>query len=126
MVMHLLSLIIRTFNTRIAGSYELTDDTLYHAEKPICSLNGLKAVRVASNKVILEFEDAEPVELTDEGMVVARPIGVMKPEAFEQLQENTADIYLAKCRNDTEEVDRLRKWRLEFCDNPDNYAREGR
>jgi hypothetical protein len=69
MVRHLLSLIIRTFNTRVAGSYELTDDTLYHAGKPVCSLNGLKAVRVASNKVILEFDDAGSVELTDEGPV---------------------------------------------------------
>jgi hypothetical protein len=69
MVRSLLSLIIRTFNTRNAGSYELTDDTLYHAGKPVCSLNGLKAVRVGNNKVILEFEDAGPVELTDEGAV---------------------------------------------------------
>jgi hypothetical protein len=45
----------------------------------------------------------------------------MKPEAFKQLQENTVEIYLAECRDDIEEVKRLRKWRLEFCINPDNY-----
>jgi hypothetical protein len=67
--MKLLSLIIRTFNTRTAGSYEMTHDTLYHGGEAFCSLNGLKAVRVANNKVILEFEDAAPVELTEDGPV---------------------------------------------------------
>jgi len=59
MVEHkLLSSIIRNI-----PSYRMTKDTLYHAGKPLCSLNGLKAVRVADNKVTLEFDDAEPVEL---------------------------------------------------------------
>lgn len=48
--------------------------------------------------------------------------GVMKLEAFKQLQDNTVDIYLADCRDDIEEVERLQKWRLEFCNNLNNYA----
>lgn len=48
--------------------------------------------------------------------------GLMKSEAFEQLQNNTVEIYLAQRRGDIQEVERLCKWRLEFCDNPENYV----
>ena len=49
--------------------------------------------------------------------------GLMKSEAFEQLRENTVDIYLADRNGEAEKVKQLRKWRLEFCDNPENYER---
>ena len=48
--------------------------------------------------------------------------GVMKHEAFKQLQENTVDIYLADYDGETEKSKQLRAWRLEFCDNPENYV----
>ena len=50
--------------------------------------------------------------------------GLMTDEAFKELQRNTVLIYLAEGHSETEKVEQLRKWRSEFCENPDNYVQD--
>jgi hypothetical protein len=50
--------------------YRYTSDTLYFNDKPICSLNGLKQIRVSDEGLTLEFEDAGPVRLGKDGVVL--------------------------------------------------------
>jgi hypothetical protein len=67
MVKQLLSTIIAAFNTRIAGEYQLDNDTLYFNGKPAASLNGLKLIKVSGNRIVLEYEDGEAY-LTEGGV----------------------------------------------------------
>lgn len=48
-------------------------------------------------------------------------IGHLTAKAFEQLQNNTVEIYLAEANGDVEKAVRLKKWRIKFCENPANF-----
>jgi hypothetical protein len=50
--------------------------------------------------------------------------GLMTPEGFERLQNNTADLYLARCRKDSEQIAILTAERKSICNDDKNYVYE--
>lgn len=53
-----------------------------------------------------------------------RASGLMTKEGFEKLQENTANIYLAKCNNDDVLLKKLNDERKVICADVNNYVKE--
>jgi hypothetical protein len=50
--------------------------------------------------------------------------GLMTPEGFEKLQNNTVDLYLARCGKDSEQIAILTAERKAICDDDKNYVYE--
>jgi hypothetical protein len=50
--------------------------------------------------------------------------GLMTKEGFDKLQNNTADLYLAKCRNDNDLIQILTSERKSICSDENNYVHE--